>query len=314
MEFIGLRYFHETARLGSIRSAADSLHVTPSSISRMIANLEQEFGARLFERTSKGMRLTDAGVVLARQTQRMFRDFERVRSVIDDLQGLRRGQVTIYGPEGLVAEFMPKLLSEFHARYPAIAFNVHFASTDQIVEAIINDKTDIGITFNGPSRSDLSTVVEYSEPLRCLVAPGHPMACEKKVSLKHIVKYPLALPEVSFGMRRLIDEALISEGLTPNLSLNTNSLELAKRMAMTGAAIAFMPGFMVSDDVAMGRLVSIAVDTPVFTDSRVSVCIHRDREISFSAQELLRFLQARFSLFSAQSHASSVAIGATQQS
>lgn len=91
MEFVALRYFHETARLGSIRSAAATLHVTPSSISRMIANLEQEFGVRLFERTSKGMRLTDGGVVLARQTQRMFRDLERVRSAIDDLQASEGG-------------------------------------------------------------------------------------------------------------------------------------------------------------------------------------------------------------------------------
>lgn len=314
MEFVALRYFHETARLGSIRSAAATLHVTPSSISRMIANLEQEFGVRLFERTSKGMRLTDGGVVLARQTQRMFRDLERVRSAIDDLQGLRRGHLTVYGPEGLVAEFMPKLLAEFHERYPAIAFNVYFASTDRIVEAVVNDETDIGITFNGPSRVDLSTIVDYSEPLKCLVAPEHPLAAKVQVTLKELTRYPFALPETSFGMRRLIDEALYEENLTPNLSLNTNSLELAKRMAMTGAAIAFMPGFMVMDDVAAGRLVSIAVDTPVFAGSRVSVCIHRDREISFAAQEFLRFLQSRFKLLSEQSRVPSVAFGATLRS
>lgn len=314
MEFVALRYFHETARLGSVRSAADTLHVTPSSISRMIANLEQEFGARLFERIAKGMRLTDAGVVLARQTQRMFRDLERVRGAIDDLQGLRRGQVTIYGPEGLVAEFMPKLLAEFHARYPAIAFNVYFASTDRIVEAVINDETDIGITFNGPSRTDLTTIVDYSEPLKCLVAPDNPLATREKVTLRELIAYPFALPETSFGMRRLIDQALHKESLTPNLALNTNSLELAKRMAMTGAAIAFMPGFMVMDDVAAGRLVSIAVDTPVLSESRVSVCIHRDREISFAAQELLRFLQSRFGLLSSSAGAPGVAFGATQRS
>jgi len=294
MELTPLRYFHETARTGSIRRAAENLHVTPSSISRMIAVLEQDFGAPLFERTRTGMRLTAAGQVLSRQTQRMFRDLDRVRAAIDDLRGIRRGQVSVYGPEGLVAEFLPRVLSEFQTKYPAISCQVHFGSTDRIVEAVVDDETDIGITFNGPNRPDLATMAELVQPLKCLVGPRHPLADKTEVSLKDVLAFPLALPETSFGMRRMIDEAIAREKLTPSVSINTNSLELAKRMAMTGTAIAFMPGFMVEDDVAAGKLRSITVNTPVFLDSRVTVCIHRDRELSFAAREFLQFLTSRF--------------------
>lgn len=295
VEFVSLRYFHETARTGSIRRAAENLHVTPSSISRMIASLEQDLGTALFERSRQGMRLTAAGTILSRQTQRTFRDFERIRGAIDDLKGLRRGQVSIYAPEGLIAEFLPTVISLYQAKFPAVSFNVVFASTDRIVEAIIDDETDIGITFNGPERDELAKVVEYVEPLTCLVAPSHPLARKRSVLLKDILAYPLALPETSFGLRRMIDAGIRREKLSPQITVCTNSLELAKRMAMLGSAVAFMPRFMVMDDVSAGRLRSIRVQSPAFSSSRVAVCVHRDRNISYAARELVESLKRHFS-------------------
>src|SRR5487761_2048290 len=103
MQFSALRYFTETLRLGSIRRASEVLHVTPSAISRQIALLEQNFGAPLFERHALGMRLTAAGEVFARQAHSTLRDFDRLRSDLDDLQNLRRGVVRISSMEGAVS-------------------------------------------------------------------------------------------------------------------------------------------------------------------------------------------------------------------
>lgn len=78
MQFSALRYFLETARLGSIRRAAEVLHVAPSAVSRQIALLEQNFGAPLFERHATGVRLTTAGQVFSRQARATVRDFDRL--------------------------------------------------------------------------------------------------------------------------------------------------------------------------------------------------------------------------------------------
>jgi DNA-binding transcriptional LysR family regulator len=90
MQFSALRYFLETARLGSIRRAAEKLYVAPSAVSRQIALLEQRFGMELFERYAAGVRLTPAGESFARQARATLRDFDRLHSEIDDLQQLRR--------------------------------------------------------------------------------------------------------------------------------------------------------------------------------------------------------------------------------
>ncbi|TYC52460.1 LysR family transcriptional regulator [Rhodobacterales bacterium] len=297
MEFTALRYFHEAARTGSIRRASEILHVTPSSVSRAVSALEHEFGAPLFERGAKGVTLTAAGTLLARQTGSMFRNLDRVRDSIDDLRGLNRGKVILYGAEGLVAEFLPRVIHDFRARHPQIGFDIHFDSTDAIVAAVLDDVADIGITFNGPQRLDIATLAEYTEPLCCIVQPNHPLearASDGAVKLADLVDMPLALPETSFGMRRMVDKAFSGASSRPRIVINTNSLELTKRVAMEGDAVAFMPTFMVRDEIAAGRLSALRVLDPAFQEAKVSLCVHRDRELSFAAKALVETLSRHF--------------------
>lgn len=294
MDFTALRYFHETARSGSIRRAAEVLHVTPSSVSRAISALEHELGAPLFERSRRGMTMTAAGTLLSRHTQRTFRELDRVRDAIDDLRGLHRGKVNLYAAEGLVAEFLPAVISDFADRHPQIGFEIKFDSTDAIVSALIEDVADIGITFDGPQRNDLATIAEHIEPICALVRPGHPLTGLSRPTLENVLEWPLALPETSFGMRRMVDKAISHCNRLPQIAINTNSLELTKRVAMTRDAVAFMPGFMIRKDVAAVRLSALRLDCAELEAARVSVCVHRDRELSFAAKALAAVLVEHF--------------------
>jgi DNA-binding transcriptional LysR family regulator len=290
MQLTALRYFHEAARLGSIRKAADNLRVSPSAISRQIMHLEHDLKAPLFERSVQGVRLTAAGDLLARQTQRTFRDLDRVRSAVDDLRGLRRGQVTVCVIEGLVAEFLPAVLRDFHDLYPNISFNIICASTDRSLDALVRDETDIAMAFNAPPRSDIVTICEYVQPMACLVAVDHPLAGESSLRLKDIMNYPLALPDPTFGLRQAIDRSISRLSLKPPIFLNTDSLELMKNMAISGRAVAFMPAVMVAGEIARGTIRAIPIADIEFESARTSICVHRDRELPFAAREFQKFL------------------------
>lgn len=295
MEFSALRHFHETARAGSIRRASEILHVAPSSVSRSISALEYDLGAMLFERSKRGMRLTSSGEVLARHTSQIFRNMERVRSSIDDLRGLRRGNVTLFAPEGLVTNFLPEVIADCQRKHPAITFDVSLGSTDRIVQALIDDEADIGITFNGPQRQDLVIVAEYIEPLCCIVAPRHALAGRAMVALDELANYAFALPNTSFGLRRQVDNALFEVKVRPRIALNCNSLELAKQLVMAGEAITFMPGFMVKNEVQCGQLVTLKVADAALQSARTTVCVHRDRELSFAGSAVLSMLREKLS-------------------
>lgn len=299
MRFITLRYFHEVAKLGSIRRAADRLHVAPSAVSRQIAQLEQELDAELFARSKVGVKMTPAGEILMRQTTRMFRDLDRARWEIDDFRGLRRGEVTLWVMEGVVAGVLPAALSRFHRQFPGISFNVVTSSTDRIVEALLDDTTDVGITFNAAPRAEIEVIAEYVEPISCLVSPKHRFAGRQKLSLAEICQMPLALPDHSFGLRQVFERAIRRARLNPKVVVTTNSLELTKTMAATGEALAFMPALTVLREYTSGYLRVIPVTDPEFASARSSICIHRDRPLPHAARAFLKMLAAEIDALSA---------------
>lgn len=290
----GLRYFYQVAKLGSIRGAAQTLHVSPSAVSRMIAKLEHEYQTELFERRKKGVRLTAAGELLAGQLHSVFLQLRDVRSQIDELRGLRRGEVRLYCIEGIVSDVVPTFLAALHKKHPQISYLVHAAGSDRIVDAIARDEADVGITFNMERRPDMTVLLSHQEPLRAMVAPGHPLAKQRKVSLERLMQYPIAMPDQSFGVRRLLDGALECLRMAPAMLLTTNSIELTRGMARSGAAITFSPAFAARRELASGDLVGLQVEEQKLLMGRMDVCTRKGRRLSAAAAELVGVIRSVF--------------------
>jgi len=183
MTSINLRYFATVARRGSIREAAEELHVAQSALSRQIQKLEQDFGVPLFQRHARGVELTSAGEIFLRHARSSLRQTERVRSELDALKGLRRGTINIQSIESLVPGVLPPAILRFRARHPGITFEVTVDRTDHIITAVREGRTDIGLAFYPPVERDLTTVFKMREPLVALMSPRHPLAQRPKVSL-----------------------------------------------------------------------------------------------------------------------------------
>jgi DNA-binding transcriptional LysR family regulator len=288
------KYFNEVAETRSIRRAADRLHVAPSAISRQLAILERALGTLLLERTNTGIQLTPAGLVLERYTRHMFRDLERVQESIKNLKGLRLGEVKIWVIEGLILDFLPRAIADFNEQFPAIKFSVYSESSDRIIEALTRDEADIGIVFNVKNRPAIEIVAQYSEPVMCMVPPGHDFCERESLTLAEICSQQIALPVTSFGLRQLFDQATAKQKLTPDILVSTNNLELTKTMAMTGKTLAIAPALAARKELSDGRLKAIPIQEPDFTEATSSVCVHRDRRLSYAANEFLKRLVKAF--------------------
>lgn len=288
------KYFNEVAETRSIRRAADRLHVAPSAISRQIAILEQSLGTMLLERTNTGIQLTPAGLVLERFTRHMFRDMERVQESIRSLKGLRLGEVKIWVIEGLIMDFLPRTIAEFNEQFPAIKFSVYSESSDRIAEALTRDEADIGIVYNPKGRPGIEIMAQYSEPVMCLVSPLHDFANREKLTLAEICSQQIALPVTSFGLRQLFDQAVSRSRMTPDIVVSTNNLELTKNLAITGRTLAIAPVMAARKELSDGRLKAIPIDSPDFVEATSAVCIHRDRQLSYAANEFLKRLVKAF--------------------
>lgn len=294
MKLISLRYFEEVAKLGSIRRAAERLHVAPSAVSRQIAQLERDLDVLLFSRTKAGVQLTKAGETYFLETRRVMLDLVHARQALDDMRGLRTGEVCLYVIEGVLRGLLPRVISAFSLEYPGIRFTIRTASTDQIVAALLSGEADIGLTFNAPLRTEIQVIEEYAEPIFCLVAPTHRFAQVPQLKISSLSGEPMALAELSFGLRQTVERALRRHPDDATPVITTNSLEFTKAMAMTGKMIAFMPALYVQRELSEGSLCAIPLDSKELAASRTSVCIQRSRPLSFASRGFLRALKNEF--------------------
>lgn len=288
------KYFNEVAAAGSIRRAADRLHVAPSAISRQIALLEHSLGIMLIERSNTGIQLTPAGMMLERYTRKMVRDLDRIHEAIKNLKGLRQGEVKIWVIEAVVQAVLPRIMTEFNETYPAIKFSINTESSDRTIEAIINDEIDIGIVFNLGNRPSVEVIKQCPAPVQCLVSPGHPLAQHTSVTLEEICSWPIALPVSSFGLRQTFDKVTRALHLVPQSIVNTNNLELTKAMAIAGRALTIGPELIATREIEHNLLRAIPVDNEAMRSATIEICVHRDRSLSFAAHHFLKLVCREF--------------------
>jgi DNA-binding transcriptional LysR family regulator len=252
---ISSRYFAEVVRAGSIRAAAERLFVAASAISRQIALLEEELGAPLLERGPGRtvLRLTAAGELMMRHVRHVDHEIDRVRSEIEALKGLRKGNVRLGIVETFVREVIPDLLQRFNGRYPGVTYQVEVASTTRLMELVGRDELDVAVTFNPPPSLRVKHVYERTLDTCVMVANHHPLAQFDSLKLSDCAAYGLAMPDETISAKRDQDEMFTKARIQPRQVLVTNSYELMRSVAETGMAVALvnarpgdsanMPGF-----------------------------------------------------------------------
>lgn len=291
-----LRYFHAVSRTRSIRKAAESLNVAQSAVSRQIKNLEAELGVPLFERHARGVRLTDAGEILARYTRQTMLNLERTRSEIEDLRALRRGTVNLCTVEAGIGDIVPGVIGRFRELYPGVKVAVWVRGTHGVVEALLNDDADIGLTFSTPEHPDITVVASREQRLNVVVAPTHPIGRRRSARMADLADYPVALPDASFGIRQLVDEIQRRAGLTLEPVLLTNSIQALVNFARLGQGVTFLPFFAVRSAARSGEVVAIPMSDRPARTANVDVIVHAGRRLPIAAEEFLEHLMAALKL------------------
>jgi DNA-binding transcriptional LysR family regulator len=287
----GLRYFAVVARLGSIREAAEELHVAQSALSRQIQKLEDELGVPLFQRHARGVELTSAGEIFLGHAQSSLRQVDRVRSELDALRGLRRGTVHIHAIESLVPHLLPRAITRFSMRYPGVRLEVTIDGSDQVVAAVREGRTDIGLAFYPPAEAELVTVFKTREPLVAMMSARHPLASHQRVSLADCAAYPIALPMKNTGSRILIDIACKAARIHIAPTLETNSIELRVHFVRVNNGITFVSRLSAWDSLRSGELVAVSIRDRLVNSATIDAITHSSRQLPLAAEEFLRVLQ-----------------------
>ena len=291
MNLRALMYFDELVRTRSMRAAADNLNVAPTAVSRQIDNLEEFFGAPLVERSSRGVTLTAAGELLAERAGKTLRELGNVQQLIDDLKGLERGRATIYANGAIVASLLAPVLAQFSATYPKLRFDVHITSARQAIDALVTAQADIAITLFAPETSEVKILAVRDIGYDVILPADHALVAKSGITLAELSQMPLAMPEKTFAARQAFDALFEKAGIELDPVFTASSLDLLKELVLDRAAVTLLPELSVAREIKAGKMVAVPLVGTRGVHTTIELCVAPDRELSFAAATLSRFIE-----------------------
>lgn len=289
-----LIYFTEVARLGSLRKASEALHVAASSIDRQILRVEQELELPLFERHASGLRLTAAGELLLSAANHWQKDFGRVRAQLDDLRGLRRGQVHMATIDAVNRSFFSGILRQIHQDYPGISFQLTTMNNIDIRQALISGDADFGIMLNPHSSRDL-LVQAFAELHLGIVMPAdHPLADRQSLRFNQCEGFPFIVPTPPLMLADPVQALINTASFTLQEVGASNNIHMLRSLVREKIGISIMCRLDVLDELATGELRFIPLSDALLKPFTLALCVAPARQLSAAANMMLKQLQGFF--------------------
>ena len=236
MELRQLRYFAAVARRQHFTRAAEDLHVAQPALSQQIAQLEHELHVKLFDRTSRRVRLTDAGQTLLETAERILADVESVTGEMHEYAGEIRGHVTL-GTLQMLA-----LLRQFHARYPQIEVALREGSTDELTAGLRSRAIEMALVHfaDGVPRGTVSEPL-FVDELGLAVPPGHRLAARRSVRFEELRDETFVGFKSGTAISRTLAVAAAAHGFAPKVAFESGDALTVRALVAEGLGVTVLP-------------------------------------------------------------------------
>ena len=258
MELTELQVFQAVAAEHSFSRAAARLHRTQPAVSQAIRRLEEELGERLFDRSSKGGRLTEAGAILLDYAERLTRLRDEAEGAVRELQELRRGRVVIGVNEAAVHILLP-IVVQFREAHPAAEVEMRRVHSRQVPGEVLNRSLDFGfVTFEPAERGLLSVPLGVDE-LVMLAHPKHPLARRRQVTMEEFGRQTVIAHNDYSPRRERVLRLFEEKHAAINIQISLASLDGIKRAVEMGLGVALLPRRCALSEIARKQLAAVRV-------------------------------------------------------
>ncbi|MBM6581189.1 LysR family transcriptional regulator [Microvirga sp. BT689] len=285
-----LRYFIAIVEEGSMRAAAEVLHISQSALSRQIINLEEEIGAPLLERQPRGISLTSAGQLFLRYAREGISQFELVKSEVTALQGLHRGTVRVAAPESFMNMVLPDCIRTFRHQYPGVNTVVRIGTTNGVVEDVKDGAVDFGLAYNPELDTDMKISYSLPERIVAVMPYSHPLASREQLSISDLVDIPLALPLPQSATGDLIFRTARRSGVKLRAALESNSVQIRLNMAVHADLIALLAHISAADAIRSGAVKALPFRERSLNQGRITMFSLPGRRLSVAADAFQRLV------------------------
>ncbi|MBP2324895.1 DNA-binding transcriptional LysR family regulator [Kibdelosporangium banguiense] len=279
---VGITYFLEVARTGTLTEAAQALTVAPSAISRQIGKLESGFGVPLFVRHARGMTLTDAGSRLLAHARRSEAEAAALVHELRAGPDVETRTITVACSEGFGRRIIPRAMAAFRRENPDVTFQLDVVSRQEATRRVVEGIADIAVTYTMGPQHNVRVECAVEVPVAGIVPIGHELAGRDRVGLAELCEYPLALGSTATSQRELFDIGVQLEGLTIHPVLVCDALAPLYEFVRCAGGVALVGdlGDLDVDGVAYVRL-----DHPVFRQREAQVQTMPGRRLPWSATQ-----------------------------
>jgi len=264
MNLHALRLFHAVAGAGSVTRAAERLRISQPAVTSQIRKLEGELGLRLLEADGRGVRLTEAGRMLAERAARLFSLEADIERMLADYREGRSGAVRIAATYLPANHLLPGPLAAFRADRPEVELSLTTVNSKAAFELLLRCEADIAVVGGGrPAPGGLVRAPLLEDRMLFAAPPGHPLA-DRSVPLAEVVRCPFVLREEGSSTReKLLALCRTLNIAPPRAGLVASGPYETIRAVKAGCGIAFVSALEARDELARGELAAIDVPDAV---------------------------------------------------
>lgn len=299
MEIRQLRYLVALAQDLSFTKAAARANVAQPALSRQIRRLEDELGTALVDRTSRRVRMTNAGEQLVERARLILDEVERARADVGQIAGLTHGRIALGTTQTPGPLDVAGVLYEFHTQHPGIELTVREELSISVAERIRADEIDIGFVSEipHPARHGLEMRQVASEPLVLALQTSHRLAAHAEISIHDLESESFIIFPEGATIRSTFDLLVARAGIAPNIAFITTDTDRMRELVTLGLGIALLPA---SDASRPGHIHATAVirDQPLTYD--VYLAWRGNRRQSPAAAAMARLVDTTYSGYSGQ--------------
>lgn len=274
MELREIRSFVVLSDLRNITRAAEQLHLSPAAVHKQIKMLEQELGARLYEKAGRRLRLTQAGETLLPFARALMVRYREMATALEEWKELKRGVLRLGSGAGISIIVLPRLLSSFRASYPDVEVNVDTGSTASLIHALGEATLDAAMFVAPEMMDDSGPNIMAAWPYRIVAVAARSFGGGVR-PVTDLQGQPFVLFKEGSQIERAIDAYFLRLGIRPRVVMRFDHAEAIKSMVRIGVGIAMVPQWSVSTELASGELVEVQIAGAAPLESRIVLAVRQ---------------------------------------
>ena len=291
MEIGQVEAFLAVGTFGGFRRAADALRVTQPAISARIRALEVSLGVPLFVRSKTGLALSAAGRAFRPHAEQLLHAVASARQAVHDLRPTSGSAIQIAAALSICTYLLPDVLKRFQATHPKVLITVRSGHSKEVLEMVLAGQAEIGLA-RSLQHPGVETLSLRDDPLVLVARPDSQLARTRRARLEDIGSQPLVFFDRGSSDWTLTHGLFRRAGLVPNVVLEVETIETAKRMVERGMGLAFLPHLAVVHEIRRRRLVAVEIADAEVLSRSLDVIHPRQRPLSAEALALLKTLRA----------------------